>query len=313
MLFMRYITLLATLFAIFFSGCQKNSTSSPQILRVNLGVDPATIDPRTATDLNTITLCRMLFEGLTRISKSGYPELALASKVDLSADGLIYTFSLKPTQWSDGTPVTSFDVANTWKTILNPTFATNIAYQLYLIKNGKKVKTGQLPLEKLGIRTPNAETLIVELEQPTPYFLEACAMSFYFPVPPSVDSVSNGPFLLKSWIHNDEIRLVKNSKYWEADKIFLEEIAFLMLSPDTEMRLFEEKKLDWAGSPLSTLPRDALNHLKETQQLKASPLSGTYFLRVNTQEMLGDQKNLLAHPGIRNALAKSLDRTGITA
>jgi oligopeptide transport system substrate-binding protein len=307
--------------SILFSGCHKSSSAPLQVLRVNLGIDPTNLDPRKARDLNAATICRMLFEGLMRIGQSGRPELALAEKVEISSDGLTYTFFLKKAHWSDGTVVTSFDVANTWKTILDPAFPTDIAYQLYLIKNGKQVKAGELTQDKLGVRTPNAEMLIVELEQPTPYFLEACSMSSYLPVPPSLKEsfgtdpsahVGNGPFLLASWVHNDEIRLVKSHTYWEEKSVALEEIALLMLSPDTEMRLFEEKKLDWAGSPLSTIPRDALEHLKQTDQLKASPLSGTYFLRVNTQETMGDRKNILAHAGIRRALAMSIDRSGIT-
>ncbi len=298
------------------SSCRKAETPLPkQTLTINIGSDPTSVDPRKARDLNAIALCRMLFEGLTRISPQGTVELALAEKVDVSADGLRYTFHLRPSLWSNGEPVTSQDVAESWKRVLDPEFATDIAYQLYLIKHAKQVKGAQVPKDMLGLTTPDAQTLVVELEQPTPYFLEACAMSSYFFVPHTTSTeelnlttlVGNGPFVLASWRHNDEIRVVKNQRYWEAPRVKLNEMALLMLNADTEMRLFEEEKLDWAGSPLSTIPVDAIQHLKRLNALKTSPLTGTYFLRVN----VAHPKSPLRSAAFRQALAKSLDRAAI--
>ncbi len=321
---MKPFTTLLLFVCLLFSGCQKTPPSTAQTLRINVVLNPTTLDPRKARDVNSITVCRMLFEGLARLSKQGVPELALAESFDVSSDGLTYTFHLKPTVWSNGESVTSMDFAESWKQILSPQFATDIAYQLYVIKNGKKVKAGELSAEHLGIRTPDAQTLIVELEQPTPYFLEVCATTPYFPVPAKVAAanedfalspttfVGNGPFVLQSWVLNDVLRVTKNGKYWEAKDITLDAIEMMMLSQDTELRLFEEKKLDWAGSPLSEIPRDAMASLKEQGKLKISPFSGTYFFRVNTQETMGGKKNPLSSPEFRKALALTLDRATIT-
>jgi oligopeptide transport system substrate-binding protein len=320
---MRCSKILAALaLALFFVGCSKDSTPNLQALRINIASDPATLDPRRARDLNEVTICRMLFEGLTRTSKEGKTELALAEAVEISDDGLEYVFHLRSAFWSNGDPVTSFDFAESWKSTLSPLFPSDIAYQLYLIQNGQKVKAGEMGPEKLGIQTPNAETLIVRLEQPTPYFLEVCAMSSYFPVPRQASDknwaldpgtfVGNGPFLLKSWTHADQIAVAKNHRYWESKAVRLQEIDLMMMSNDTEIRMFEEKKLDWAGSPLSTIPVDAVKHLKETHQLKVSPLSGTSFLRVNTADNFRGKQNPLSKAGCRKALAMAVDRTGIT-
>ncbi len=43
-----------------------------------------------------MTLARMFFEGLTRVNQEDKAELALAEKVDISADGKTYTFTLRP-------------------------------------------------------------------------------------------------------------------------------------------------------------------------------------------------------------------------
>lgn len=312
-----FLLLLVALFA----SCQKaQAPVTQQTLHVNIVVDPSTIDPRRARDLNSITVCRMLFEGLTRIGSDNKPELALAERVQVSDDGLRYTFTLRASQWSNGEPVTSNDVVASWKQVLDPQFGTDIAHHLYLIKNGQRVKAGELSASELGLHAPDSQTLIVDLEQPTPYFLEACAMSAYFFVPKSAGTaelgvgtlVGNGPFLLASWVHNDALRVTKNHRYWEADRVHLDEIELSMLSADTEIRLFEEGKLDWAGSPLSTLPVDALGYLKQEKLLRTSPFSGTYFLRANVAPMVGGKKNPLSSKAFRQALALTIDRVGIT-
>lgn len=298
-----------------FVGCQKSSLPYQQIVRINIGADPQTLDPRKARDLTSITLTHMLFEGLTRISKSGQIELALASDVEISDDGMQYQFHLHKTFWSNGEPVTSSDFAQSWKAILDPRFPTDIAYQLYGIKNARKAKLGELGLEQVGIQTPDPLTLIVELEQPIPYFLQLVSMPSFFPLPEQKDleaHVGNGPFILKSWKHGDQIQVTKNNRYWQAKEVKLAGIDLMMMSGDTEMNLFEEGKLDWVGSPLSTIPVDAVRSLRASDKLHINPFSATYFFRLNTSEKIKDKKNPLNNALFRKALSICLDREKIT-
>src|SRR3990167_10184549 len=125
---------LLCLFLLLLIGCQQ-SVPTHQNIRINIGCDPQTLDPRKARDLNTITLMHMLFEGLTRTSRSGETELALAQSVDLSEELTQYTFHLRDACWSNGDAVTSFDFARSWRSTLDPSFPTDVAYQLYVIKN----------------------------------------------------------------------------------------------------------------------------------------------------------------------------------
>jgi len=314
------------LFLLLLGACG-GSTSSPKedrVLRINLFQDPLTLDPRKARDLHTITLMRMLFEGLTRVAKDGAVELALATDVKRSDDGLRYTFSLRNSYWSNGEPVTSFDFADSWKSLLDPSFPSDVAYQLYGIKNAKKVKGGEVSLDQLGISTPDAQTLIIDLETPLPYFLEIVSMSSFLPVPSNMAKlrtdwehdpkvhVGNGPFVIQSWRRGDQIEMVKNPKYWQVSDVKISSIELLMLSPDTEMQMFQESKLDWAGSPLSLIPTETICFLKESQVLKMAPFAATYFFRVNTVAMIQGRKNPLANANFRKALALSVNRSAIT-
>jgi peptide/nickel transport system substrate-binding protein len=63
-------------------------------------------------------LAALIFNGLTRVDETGMIRPDLARKWDISADGLIYTFTLRSdVQWSDGAPVSADDVLYTVQTI----------------------------------------------------------------------------------------------------------------------------------------------------------------------------------------------------
>lgn len=306
-------------------SCQiSNPPIQEQSIRVNIGSDPQTLDPRKARDLSSVTLAHMFFEGLTRTSQKGDLEMALAESVEISSDGLQYRFHLRRSFWSNGDPLTSFDFAESWRTILDPKFPTDIAYQLYAIRNAHKAKIGEENLSQIGIFTPDPQTLIVELEHPIPYFLKLLTMSCFLPVHHKVAFdhpdwsigenmfVCNGPFKLKTWKHNDLVEVIKNPLYWESDRVFLSKIDLLMMGNDTEIQMFQEGNLDWAGSPLSTIPVDAVRALKSEGKLHINPFLATYFFRTNTAEVIQGKRNPLSSSAFRKALALSMDRQAIT-
>ena len=314
------------LFLICISSCQKTSPSFRQAANFSLIADPVSLDPRKASNLDSVTLVRMLFEGLTRISKTGETELALASAVEVSNEGLQYVFHLRKSFWSNGDLLTADDFVQSWKMILSPEFNTDIAYQLYPIKNGRKAKLGEASLKEIGVYAPDSETLIVELEQPVPYFLDLVSMTPFFCVHQKTVKedpnwtlhpaalISNGPFQLKSWKHSDHLSLTANPSYWESKEVKLGEIDFSIIgSMDTALSMFEKRKLDWAGSPLSLIPSDAIEDVKTRAQFKSAPFCSTYFFRVNTKQIIGQKKNPLSDPQLRKALSCALDREAIVA
>src|SRR5438552_3350427 len=98
------------IFSFFLSfACERTSPLMHQTARLSLGSDPTILDPRRARDLDSQNVIRMLFEGLTRIGKTGKVELALAKQVEISEDGLQYIFHLRKSKWCNGDPVTAFD------------------------------------------------------------------------------------------------------------------------------------------------------------------------------------------------------------
>ncbi len=326
--FKKSILFLVAIFAVLLAGCQQNPKSperkkedgrgcNSRVLRINIASEPRTLDPARARDLQSLTLMRMLFEGLTRVNQEENVEPALAEKIDVSEDLKTYTFHLRASFWSNGERVTADDFVYTWKKILDPKSVAENASQLYVIKNALLCKEGKCPAEDVGVRALDEMTFQVELENPTPYFLELTSYPAFFAISAKLDRerprwaegkedyIGNGPFTLKEWRHHDKLCVQKNERYWDSSAVQVQEIHLFMVKEESELAMFENGDLDWAGSPLSTLPIDALPKLRKTGALRSQPILGTYFFRLNTENPL------LASAKLRRALSFSIDRQAI--
>lgn len=277
-------------------GSPKNEQKNRAKLSLNLGSDPQTLDPGKVRDTCSSTLMKMFFEGLTRIGKQDQAELALARSIEISEDLKKYVFSIRYSEWSNGEPLTVNDFIYAWKKVLDPKYPADNAFQLYAIKNAKAIKAGQMGMDQLGVRAIDPMTLEVELEHPTPYFLELMAFPTALPICQKSDEenahwaesaatyVCNGPFLLKEWKHQDRLVAEKNNNYWDASHVKLDRLELVMVPEETEFKMYRKKQLDWAGSPLSTLSLDALPELKKSGEVNTKSILGTYFLRTNTEK-----------------------------
>lgn len=298
-------------------GCGKSPTDNiakGQTIRMNLHMEPQKLDPRKARGLNDINTIKIFMEGLVRPGMDGNTALALAEKYELSEDLTTYTFYLRNANWSTGDKITSYDFANTWKKSLQPSFPSDNAFQLYVIKNAKAIKLGKLPSSLLGIKTPDEKTLVIELERPVPYFLEMLHHPIFYPVHTKTDQAcsnwaaeaktytSSGPFIMESWQHNSEIIAKKNPEYWDQKKVKLQGIELCMVDPDTGCKLFLSKDLNWEGSPFSSIPMDAMQSFAEKGMIRSKPILGTDWIRVNVE------KGPLRSKKFRNALALSINR-----
>ncbi|CEG26105.1 peptide ABC transporter substrate-binding protein [Bacillus sp. B-jedd] len=291
----------------------------PQEMRVNINSEPFSLHPGLANDSTSGGVLLQTFEGLTRIDKDGKPQPAMAEDIEVSDDLTQYTFKLRDAKWTNGDPVKASDFVYAWKWALDPANQSQYAYQLYYVKGGQAINEGKAKPETLGVEAKDEKTLVVTLENPTPYFLELTAFYTYFPVNEKVatandkwyteagdDYVSNGPFKLSEWAHQDKIVIEKNEDYWDADAVSLTKVEMFMINdPNTELSMFDNGELDWAGSPFGTLPTDALKQLKDAGNLNIKPIAGTYWYKFQTEKPPLNNKN------IRKALAYAIDRKAV--
>lgn len=103
-------------------------------INICLGPQPDTIDPALNTAADAASYIMHTFDGLYKSNKSGDVEPAIAESVDISEDGLTYTFHLREgVKWSDGSPLTAEDFVYSWTRAINPETAADYGYMFEVI------------------------------------------------------------------------------------------------------------------------------------------------------------------------------------
>jgi oligopeptide transport system substrate-binding protein len=251
------------------SGCNKD-TLSGKGFRFPLSSDPRQIDPQVATDHASVTLVAALFEGLARLDESGNPQPAAATWT-VSDDGLTYTFTLVDSKWSDGTKVTAHDFVFGMQRAVIPTTNSKLAENLFIIKNAQEINQGKLNVANLGVKAVDDNTLTITLTHPDSEFPAKTATTPFMPCKKSFFDetggrygieaeyvLTNGPFYLKSWSHNQSILLYKHEDYHDAENILPSSIRYVIGDVDDPITYLSEGMLD-----ASPIPAEDLNRAEE--------------------------------------------------
>ena len=292
-----------------------------QVLHVGNGQEPQELDPHIITGVSEIKILSALFEGLVGQDPTNLdPIPGAAESWDISPDGLSYTFHLRPDlKWSDGQPLEATDFAYSFQRALTPEVAAPNAYLLYVLKNAAACYRGEVPFQDVGVKAPDDRTLELQLSHPAPYLLSLLAHPICFPVQRETVAsegnaldrspgwtrpgklVSNGPFRLSDWKVNGYVHVVKNPRYWDAERTRLNQVFFYPTeSREAEERAFRAGQLHLTEAmPVSKVGfyRDR-NH----PSLQIEPYLGTYYLQLNTR------KPPLSDARVRRALGLAIDR-----
>jgi oligopeptide transport system substrate-binding protein len=214
------------------------STAQAQgVLNRGNGAEPESLDPAFAGAAAEINILGDMMVGLTTLDAAAKPVPGIAERWDVSKDGLTWTFHLRDARWSDGAPVTARDFVFAWRRLLNPKTASRTANILWAVKNARAISSGMLPGTALGATARDARTLTVTLEHPAPYLPELLAHPAALPRPQKNSAtVSDGPYLLKSWTPNDHVVLTKNPRFYDAAKVRIGTVNYWP-TPDTQAAL----------------------------------------------------------------------------
>jgi oligopeptide transport system substrate-binding protein len=227
-----------TTFALRGSGSTRRQRSDPKAFYRGNRAEPDTLDPHLATSQYEYEIVGDMFVGLMTENAAGDPVPGAALGYEASPDGLVYTFHLRPHNWSDGTPVTARDFVYSLRRVLGPKTAAQSAGVLYPIRNARAVSGGKLPPEALGVRALDDRTLEIAFQAEVPYIAQLMTHNVAFPVPQHAvekygyawsrpeNAVSNGPYVVKEWLPDDHILLVKNDKFFDAHNVAIERVYF---------------------------------------------------------------------------------------
>ncbi|MBS0625101.1 MAG: peptide ABC transporter substrate-binding protein [Verrucomicrobia bacterium] len=283
---------------------QLEKASQKKTLRLIMeeGTPPSLNPQYSAGDIRSRILCKLLFEGLTRLNEQGVPELAGAAEG--IKEGSLFTFKLRPYRWSNGEKVTAVDYLASWQNSIS-----EYPELFYGIKNARLFKEKKCDFKEVGMRALDLETIQIELDHPAPRFLYKLSQPYFFPLFGSLKEPKwfNGPYLVR---HQDRggILLEKNPYFWNADRLYFDRIECKWINdPETIFSLFRSGEIDWCGDPLNILSTDQIRQLYDQKRLNKLKVKRRFFLYFNTRHPI------LSSPLIRRALGLAIDRSYIAS
>lgn len=295
-------------------GKTEEVAAGEKILLMNNGNEPTSFDPSIGFDAKSWSALNNIMEGLTRLDKDHKAVEATAEKIDISEDGLTYTFTIRDNaKWSNGDPVVAGDFVFAWKHMLNPETASPAAFLAYFIEGAEAYNNGEGSPDDIAIKAEDEKTFVVKLTSPNEAFLNIVTNPSFFPINEKVASanpnwhteaatfVGNGPFKLSAWSHDVSFEFEKNEHYWDAAAVKLDKVHWAMVNDDTTAyQMYQANELDVTG-----VPSEIADQLKDSPELRVDDQAGLYFYRLNTSmEPFTNKK-------IRQAFAFAVDQEEI--
>jgi oligopeptide transport system substrate-binding protein len=309
---LRRLTAIA-FFAVL-SACKPACDSSGGQFCVNLGTEPPSLDWSLATDHVSFNVIANLMVGLTEFDKQLKPAPVIAKSWDFIDGGKTIIFHLRDdVQWTDGKKVRAQDFEYSWKRLLNPKTASQYAYILFDIVNAQEYAEGKLKdPSAVGVQARDDRTLVVTLRHPASYFLAITTFEVTYPQRQDViekfdtrwtepaNIVTNGPFRLASWKHEDEIELRANPGYFRGKPAIERVTMYMVNEKTTAVTMFEQGNLDFIDD--HSIPPLDKPRLSKLPGYKLVPqLRGEYY------SFAVDRKPF-DNPKLRKAFALAIDR-----
>lgn len=192
-----------------------STAHAESVIRVALNADIRSTDPGVNRDGNTDMVMLHMMEGLVAYREDTSVGPLLAEKVEISPDGLAYTFTLRRgVRFHNGATLTSADVKFVWERYLRPETNWRCLPDF----------DGRGPTKIVGIDTPDAFTVVFHIDKPSALFLSTMARddcggaAIYHRDSLNPDGTWNtpigtGPFRLGTWRKGQYVELERFTDY----------------------------------------------------------------------------------------------------
>lgn len=287
---------------------EAETTSSPttQELRGNVLVAaqreaPDRLDPHLATSYASFQVLENIYDALVEPGPDMRMQPALASRWEVSEDGLTWTFFLRDdVVFHNGRPLTADDVVYSLERVMDPDVGAVNSFRLATIES---------------VEALDDYTVRITLSRPTPNLLANIGGLKGLAIVPreivedgTIDSrpVGTGPFRFVSASPEEGILLERNPDYWRADEglPYLDGIRFVQMpDPAVELNALLSGEVDW----IDTVPPEWLDGLKGDGRMVFETVPAgdyAYFALNQRREPFDDVR-------VRRAIAMAIDREAI--
>lgn len=312
-LLQRYLFLVVLAVA----GCGESGAPSTAgtTLERGLAADPESLDPHKSRSTESGDVLRDLGEGLMGYTAAGELVPRAAERVEVSTDGLAYTFHLRrAAHWSNGEPVTAADFVYSLRRLLDPETAAFYSQSVIGVQHAQEIIAGERPTSDLAVTAAGEFELSIRLAKPTPYFLALLTHPSTFPVyRPAVEEhgtafarpgrlVSNGAYRLVGWQLGSMLTLERNPHYWDDGSAPIERVRYHVITePSVEVNRYRAGELHIT----SNVPPEVFAQMREERpdELRVAQKLGIYYYGFNlTRPPFRD------NPALRAALSMAVDR-----
>ena len=317
---MKAIRIFQLLFLVAAAGfglyaCTASEPEAPAVPTLNRGLlsDPESLDIHKARSTQAAEVQRDIGEGLLSYSATGELTGGVAESWSVSDDGRTYTFTLREdARWSNGDPVTAEHFVFAMRRLVDPATAAFYAQAVAAIENAPGIVAGNVAAEELGVAAVDARTLVINLAQPTPYFLNLLTHPSTFPLHPGLVAehgenfarpefhLSNGAYQLVAWEPASQIRLVRNEHYWNNAETSIDAVHYHIVTQElTQLNRFRAGELDTTD----TIPPENFAAIREQfgDQMRIAPYLGVFYYGFNlTKPPFAD------NPELRQALSMAI-------
>ena len=257
-----------------------------------------TLDPEANSVNESIWLDQNLYSRLLQPNSTGTGLLPdLASSWGIAANGLTYTFRLRPdAKFSNGSPVTASDVV--FSIQRSRAFAGGWGFLLTAVKT---------------IAAPDPHTVVITLSQPHAPLLADLAMYAYSVLPESLvkaqgtaffqHPVGSGPFMVTSYSPDSEVDLARNPHFYGTKPKISKVKVLIVPNDNTRVLMLQSKKADVIENP----PGNLVNQINTTPGLSVQLYPST---RVDFIQ-LDEHFKPFQSPLVRQALNYAINRNAV--
>lgn len=248
----------------------------PTGIGIGPGADVTAFNPLLGNSLYNSEASGMMFASL--LSVSGYTlnidwSQSIATSITVSDHDTVFDVKMRPWVWSDGVPVTSADVAYTWKLIQ----AYGTTYSGY--------GGGGIPMMIKQLKIIGPEEFQVILKRSVnPNWFVLTGLGAFLPLPKHIwdhytpnqiyqnqsnvkfFQVVDGPLIPTALNFGQDLVMVPNPK-WPGRKLYFDRFVFKFLESDgAALQQYEDGELDMIVLPIGLW--DAVQHLPDTYIVK---------------------------------------------